>query len=148
MMALAVSACGGEDQPDPHSMDLAKQVSNSSPIAKRAKIQIIKATKRDYSFSIVYPTYIDPLVGSPDANDLIRSLIRKLVADGQQPVDQKITIFVWGVIIEPGAVGESGRRSDSYERQLFRADYYYGSDAITFEECNADVRQRRLGHCS
>jgi hypothetical protein len=145
LLAFTVIGCD-EDQPDPHSMDLAKHVANSSPIAKRAKIQVTGATKKRYSFNIVYPTV--PSNGQSDATDLTRAMIRKLLADGQQPHDQKINIFVWGNIIEPGTVGESGHRSEPHELALFRADYYYGYDSITYEECSPFVQQWRFGHCS
>jgi hypothetical protein len=75
-------------------------------------------------------------------------MIRKLIADGQQPHDQEIGIWVWGHITVPGSVGESGHQFEAYEQSVFRADYYPQVDSIEYEDCSPDVQHWRFGHCS
>src|SRR5271170_7170252 len=67
--------------PDPHAMDLAQQVAASSPLNARTKVQVKEAKKKQYTFDILYPGF--PSNGQADATDLIRAMIRKLLADGQ-----------------------------------------------------------------
>jgi hypothetical protein len=147
LLALAVAGCGDDDdRPDPHATDLAQQVAASSPLNARAKVQVHEAKKKEYTFNILYLNF--PMNGQADATDLIRAMIRKLLADGQQPHDQEINIWVWGHIMEPGIVGESGHRTEAYERSIFSANYYHLYDSIEYEDCSPDVRHWRWGHCS
>ncbi len=145
LLALAVAACS-DDAPDPHMMDLAQQVAAASPIAAQAKVQVKEANKKEISFTILYPGF--PMNGQSDGTALIRAMIRKLIADGKQPHDQEINIWVWGHITEPGTVGESGHRFEAYERSVYRADYYAQLDSIEYEDCSPDVQHWRFGHCS
>jgi hypothetical protein len=145
LLAFAMTGCSDDYQPNPHSMDLATQVVGSSPIASRAKIRIEDANKKRYLLAIIYPTA--PLNGQSDGTDLTRAMIRKLLADGQQPHDQEISITVYGITIESGTVGESGRLGKDSERILFRATYYPLTDAIGYEDCDLDPLQSRHGPC-
>jgi hypothetical protein len=145
LIALALTGCD-DDRPDPHAMELAQQVAASSPLNARTKVQVKEAKKEDITFTVLYPGY--PSNGQADATGLIRAMIRRLQADGQQPHDQKINIWVWGHIMEPGSVGESGHRFEGYERSVFRADYYADLDAIEYEDCSPDTQHWRWGHCS
>jgi hypothetical protein len=145
LLALALTGCD-DDRPDPHAMDLAKQVAASSPLNTQTKVQVKEAKKTNYTFTVLYPGF--PSNGQADATGLIRAMIRKLLTDGQQPHDQKINIWVWGHITEPGTVGESGHRNEAYERSVFMANYYADLDVIEYEDCSDDVRHWRWGHCS
>jgi hypothetical protein len=140
LFALGVAACD-DDAPDTHMMDLAQQVAAASPIAAQTKIQVKEATKKEITFTILYPG--SPMNGQSDGTVLIRAMIHKLLADGQQPHDQEINIWVWGDITEPGTVGESGHHFEAYQ-----ADYYAQLDAIEYEDCSPDVQHWRFGHCS
>jgi hypothetical protein len=67
LLALALAGCGDDDQPDPHAMELAQQVAASSPLARWTKIKV-SAKKKDYTFTILYPTF--PTNGEGDATEL------------------------------------------------------------------------------
>jgi hypothetical protein len=101
-LALAVATCDGDDRPDPHAMDLAQQVAASSPLNALTEVQVKEAKETEITFNVLYPGF--PSNGQADATGLIRAMIRKLLADGQQPHDQKINIWVWGHITVPGTV--------------------------------------------
>jgi hypothetical protein len=146
LLALAVASCDDDDRPDPHAMDLAKQVAASSPLNARTKVQVKEAKTTDYNFTVLYPSF--PSNGEADATGLIRAMIRKLLADGQQPHDKKINIWVWGHIMVPGSVGESGHQTEGYEQSVFMANYYPDLDVIQYEDCSPDTRHWRWGHCS
>jgi len=145
LLTLALTGCD-DDQPDPHAMDLAKQVATSSPLSARTRVQIKEAKKTEITFNVLYPAF--PSNGHADATGLIRAMIRKLLDDGQQPHDKKINIWVWGHITEPGSVGESGHRGEAYERSVFMANYYAELDVIEYEDCTPDTQHWRWGHCS
>jgi ADP-ribosylglycohydrolase len=144
-----MTACAADDdhEPNPHSMALATQVA----LPKAAESMTIKeASKKSYSFQIMYPynpTHAAPAMAS-DATNVIRTLLRKLVEDGQKPHDQETEISVWALAIKPGKIGESGHQFDSSERYFIWASYDSLSDSIKFEECTEDSTQWRSGHCS
>jgi hypothetical protein len=150
-LAFGITACGdAEDlQPNPHSMDLATQAAKPMPKAAQA-ITITKASKKSYSFEIFYPYNLSYPTSSManDANNLIRTLLRKLVEDGQKPHEQETEISVWALAIKPGKIGESGHQFDASERYFILATYYALSDSIDYEECIEDSDQWRSGHCS
>jgi hypothetical protein len=134
----------GEDQPDPHAADLARQVIASFP-SGRTKITVTTATKKDITFNVLYST--DYMVdGQREGKDLIQAMIRKLLADGQQPHDKKIHIHVWGNTIAPGTVGESGHKTEPYEHPFYWSRYEPDLDYIDFENCG--MQPWRFGHCS
>jgi hypothetical protein len=134
----------GQDQPDAHAMDLARQIAASFP-SGRTKITVADATKKDITFDVLYPGGVN-VDGQPDGKALVQAMIRKLLADGQQPHDQKITINVWGKSIVQGTVGESGHRSDDYEHSIWWSRYEPDGDYIDYEDCG--LQPWRWGHCS
>jgi hypothetical protein len=150
-LAFLMTACAADDdrQPNPHSHDLALKA--ASPVPKAAEsITIMEASKKSYRFQIMYP-YDSAYTTSSMANDatnLIRTLLRKLVEDGQKPHDQETEILVLALAIMPGKIGESGHRFDPSERYFILASYYPPSDSIGYEECTQDSTQWRSGHCS
>jgi hypothetical protein len=121
---------------DPHSLDLATEVVVFYPqIAGRGKVTVTEATNKSYSFTIFYPDKRDAVgAAQTEATKLIRAMLRKLLADGQQPSDQKINIWVWVEVMEPGLVGET-KKSEPYKSDVFRAVYWGDVDAIEYEEC-------------
>ena len=148
-LALAMTACAADDdrQSNPHSMDLATQVA----VPKAAESMTIKeASKKSYRFQIMYPYNSSHATSSlaNDATNVIRTLLRKLVEDGQKPHDQETEISVWSLAIKPGKIGESGHQFDASERYFIWASYDSLSDSIGFEECTEDSSQWRSGHCS
>jgi hypothetical protein len=149
-LAFGISACGDDDdlQPNPHSMDLATQAAKTFP--RVAEIMIQKASKKSYSFQIIYPYDLSYPTSSmaKDANNLIRALLRKLVEDGQKPHEQETEISVWALAIKPGKIGESGHQFDPSQRYFIWATYDALSDRIENEECIEDSAQWRSGHCS
>jgi len=148
-LAFLMTACAADDdrQPNPHSHDLALKA--VSPVPKAAEsITITEASKKSYSFRIMYPYNSPQTTMANDATDLIRALLRKLVEDGQKPHDQETEISVWALAIKPGKIGESGHQFDSAERYFIWASYDSLSDSIKFEECTEDSTQWRSGHCS
>jgi hypothetical protein len=150
-LAFLMTACAADDdrQPNPHSHDLAIQA--ASPIPKAAEsITIREASKKSYGFHIMYPYNSAHNFSSManDATNLIRTLLRKLVEDGQKPHDQETEISVWALAIKPGKKGESGHQFDSSERYFIWASYDPLSDSIGYEECTEDSTQWRSGHCS
>jgi hypothetical protein len=152
-LAFVIAACsadGDEDrQPNSHSLELAKQAALSFPKDAQS-IKIMEASKKSYGFQIWYQYNASHTTSSManDASNLIRSLLRKLVEDGQKPHDQETEISVWAVAIKPGKVGESGHQFDSAERFFVWASYNPQSDSIGYEECTEDSSQWRSGHCS
>jgi hypothetical protein len=154
-LAFLMTACAADDdrQPNPHSHDLA--VKAASPVPKAAEsITVTEASKKSYSFRIMYPydpsyttAYTTASMGN-DATNLIRSLLRKLVEDGQKPHAQETEIAVWALAIKPGKIGESGHQFESSERYFIWASYDPPSDSIKYEECTEDSTQWRSGHCS
>ncbi len=150
-LAFLMTACGADDdrQPNPHSLDLATHA--ASPFPKGAEsIKIAEASTKSYTFQIMYP-YNSPQTTSFMANDatnLIRTLLRKLVEDGQKPHDQETEISVWTLAIKPGKLGESGHQFDASERYFIWANYDSLSDSIGYEECTEDSTKWRSGHCS
>jgi hypothetical protein len=150
LLAFALIGCD-EDQPDPHSMTLAEQVVASTPMMARATVKVREAKKRSYVFNIVYPPSSYPLtVTETNATNLTRAMLRKLLADGQQPHDQKIDVHVWSKVTVPGSTGESGHRFDSFERAVLWTIYTGEYDSISSEECVPliDRSSWRFGHCS
>jgi hypothetical protein len=152
VLAFAMAACSADDdrQPDPHLMDLAAQAASSIPMPAAEKIKVSEASKNSYAFQIIYP-YDAPYAVSSMANDatnLIRTLLRKLVEDGQKPHDQETAISVWALEIKPGRTGESGHQFDPSERYLIWASYHALSDSIEYEECTEDSSQWLSGHCT
>lgn len=152
-LAFLITACGADAdddrQPNPHSLDLAKQAALSFPKDAQS-IKIMEASKKSYGFQIWYRYDASRSTSSManDASNLIRSLLRKLVEDGQKPHDQETEISVWAVAIKPGKIGESGHQFDSAERYFILASYSPLSDSIGYEECTEDSSQWRSGHCS
>lgn len=152
-LAFAMTACGVDDvdhQPNEHSMDLAGKALSSIPMPGAEEIKISEASKNSYGFQIIYPHDLPYPVSSraKDATNLIRTLLRKLVEDGQKPHDQETAISVWALEIKPGRKGESGHQFDSSERYLILASYSSVSDSIGYEECTEDTSQWRSGHCT
>jgi hypothetical protein len=150
-LTFLMTACAADDdrQPNPHSHNLA--VKAASPVPKAAEsITVTEASKKSYSFRIMYPydpSYTTASMGN-DATNLIRSLLRKLVEDGQKPHEQETEIAVWALAIKPGKIGESGHQFDSSEHYFILASYDPSSDSIKYEECTEDSIQWRSGHCS
>ena len=148
-LAFVMTACAADDdrQPNPHSMDLATQVA----VPKTAESMTIKeASKKSYRFHIMYPYKSSQNTSSManDATNIIRTLLRELVDDGQKPHDQETEISVWSLAIKPGKIGESGHQFDPLERYFIWASYDPLSDSIGFEECTEDSTQWRSVHCS
>lgn len=150
LLAFAVIGCD-DDQPDPHSMALAEQVAASTPMMAQATVKVHEAKKRSYVFYIAYPRSSYPLaVTEPNATNLTRAMLHKLLADGQQPHDQKIDIHVWSKVTVPGSTGESGHQFDSFERSVLWTIYTGQYDSISSEECAPLINRSswRFGHCS
>jgi hypothetical protein len=144
VVGWACLAGWSQDQPDPHAGDLARQVAAAFP-AGRTKITVATATKTDITFDVLYPSGVN-VDGAADGKRLVQAMIRKLLAAGQQPHDQKIRINVWGKATVPGTVGESGHRSDDYDRSIWWSRYEPDGDYIDYEDCG--LQPWRLGHCS
>jgi hypothetical protein len=150
-LGFGITACADDDdlQPNPHSMDLATQAAKSIPQAAES-IMIKKASKKSYSFQILYPYDLAYPTSSManDASNLIRTLLRKLIEDGQKPHEQETEIWVSALAIKPGKIGESGHQFDPSERYFILATYQALTDSIEKEECIEDSTQWRSGHCS
>jgi hypothetical protein len=135
IIAFFVYIASNVEPPDPHITDLLKQAADSSPLASRATIQMHEVRiKNEYLFDIVYPTR-GGLNNESDATDLIKGMLRKLLADGQNPSKQKISISVYIAIKEPDTFGESGQRLEHYPRTIGAAHYEPDGDFIRHELC-------------
>jgi hypothetical protein len=131
-------------------MDLAAQAASSVRTPAVEELKITEASKRSYSFRLIYPYNSLHSVSSlqKDTHSLIKEPLKTLVEDGQKPHDQEIAISVWALEIKPGKKGESGHQFDPFEHYLIWTSYDPLSDSIKNEECTEDSSQWRSGHCS
>jgi uncharacterized protein YecT (DUF1311 family) len=145
---LWLSNVSETDADDPHSMELAKRAVAATSITPSARFEIKEAKSASYRFTIIYPERY-PEIYQPDAafpytamhvdgTKLIRTLLKVLSADGENPHEKKISVSVFGQTTVPGEIGESGHKFESYERTVFFGYYDPEADGIAFQICGQE----------